>query len=91
MASENIVCPQCKTVLKKTAQMYVLGEISQAGGSYIASGSSETVPCGVCRFQFRIQDIIEGKYDPAPPSMAGCFVLIVVAAAIAVLVGYCSK
>lgn len=64
MSSEYIVCPNCKTKLKKPVQYQVLGDVAQAGGSFFAVGESDSVPCSVCGFRMSKMDIVEGKFDP---------------------------
>jgi hypothetical protein len=90
MSSEYIVCPNCKTMLKKPMQYQVISEALHGDGHFIALGGSDSIPCGVCGFQISKQDILTGKCDPQLSE--GSSVGIVIAIAIVVFIMFqCSR
>jgi len=66
MISEYLVCPQGKTTLNKPVQYQVLGEVTKAGGSFIAMGDSDSVPCGICGFRCRKRRSSRANSTPQP-------------------------
>ncbi len=91
MAAEHIVCPHCRTLLAKPIQLQILGESHRAGGSYFATGSSDTLPCSVCGHRMSIPDIIAGKHDPGGGVLGTIMGLVVLFGVIAVAVYACSR
>ncbi|MGQ0661602.1 hypothetical protein [Sphingosinicella sp.] len=53
--------------------MHALALIHRSGGNYIATGSTDTVPCPNpdCRHEMRVEDIIAGKHDYHTGAIAG--------------------
>lgn len=92
MSSEYLVCPNCKTTLKKPIQCQVLGDVAKAGGSYITLGESDSAPCAVCQHRMLYKDIIDGKFDPTPAAMgAAPAILIAILVGAGFLLYQCSK
>jgi hypothetical protein len=91
MVAEHIVCPGCRTLLAKPIQLQILGESHKAGGSYVAMGSSDTMPCSVCGHRMSIPDIIAGKHDPGGGVLGTIMSFVVLFGIVAVMVYACSR
>ncbi len=90
MASEYLVCPKCGTRLQKPASLQVLQEVTKSGGSFIAMGEADDVPCGVCGFRMAKKDIVEGKFDPPSGGVGSTLSAIFALIALGFLLYWCS-
>jgi hypothetical protein len=91
MASEFLICPNCKTRLNKPVQYQVMGDIGSAGGSFIGLGGDDTLPCSACGFRMKKMDIIAGKFDPTVSKKGMLIAAIVAVAVIGFLLYQCSS
>ncbi len=79
MSMPQIICPDCHNRLNKPPQLELVGNIKEAGGSFMAfSNPDDKLTCPACGFQLRIGDIIEGKFDiPKEGWLSSVFSLVI--------------
>lgn len=58
MASAIFVCPRCRTPLRLPPQLALAREVGEEGGSFIAFGERDSLPCGRCGYSIPIDDIL---------------------------------
>jgi hypothetical protein len=80
-ATREFKCPDCKRTLYKSDAMMVLSEVHQSGGSYMAFGSVDSIPCPACGRSMGVQDVIAGRYDRKPGPLSVIAVLVVLGVA----------
>lgn len=88
MPSETFFCPHCHRQLTKSAQAYVLGELTDnRKSSFIALGSQpEAVRCPGCGKEIDAQKMVAGDYDGTGTGTLGCLEWVVGAAIFVVTV-----
>jgi len=69
--SEFFRCPRCHNRIQKTAQAWVLGEVSRG----IMMGDCKPTICPFCGQDMDTLAIIDGKYDDKPMGILGCLLL----------------
>ncbi|MBI5723977.1 MAG: hypothetical protein HZA50_08475 [Planctomycetes bacterium] len=66
--SEFFRCPKCRSRIQKTAQAWVMGEVSRG----IMMGDCKPTYCPFCGQEMDTLAIIDGKYDDKPAGILGC-------------------
>jgi hypothetical protein len=90
MPSETFFCPRCKRQLTKSAQAYLLGEMtSTKDASFIQLGGlPDTVTCPGCGASIDARKMIAGEYDTMSSGASGCLGVIAGIAAFSAIVFY---
>lgn len=62
MKSEYFYCPRCKTQMKKSPAVWMMGEAE----NFISLGVDSTTTCPACGCTIDVKSMSDGKYDRLP-------------------------